>query len=63
MDTILLEPSIQFHIALVHALIIDDDINTTGTSNLSCLKGATGRIPLQKQATLMLLSKNKLVNQ
>ena len=31
-----LEPSIQFHIALVHALIIDDDINTTGVSNLNC---------------------------
>ena len=35
-DSIPRAASIRFHIALVHVLIIDDDINTTGTSNLSC---------------------------
>ena len=33
--------------------VIDDDINTTGASNLSCYKGVTGRIPLRKPASYL----------
>ena len=53
---------ICLHIAIVQACIINNNINTVGTSNGGCEKGAMGVIHSRKPATLLPPPKCKLAN-
>ena len=47
---------ICFHAAIVHARMINNNINTVGTNDWDTEKGATGVIHSRKPATLLPLS-------
>ena len=46
--------SFYFHVAVVHACIINNDVDIVGDNNWGCKKGVTGVIYLQKPAPLLL---------
>ena len=56
------DAAICLHVAIVHAHIISNNINTMSANKQDCETGATGVIHLRKPATLLPLSQYKLAN-